>query len=35
MSLPAVVQPLGLMVVPGIAGFILTARGITEILMNR
>jgi hypothetical protein len=35
LSLPAVVQPLGLMVVPGIAGFILTARGVTEILMNR
>lgn len=33
--LPRVVQPLGLLVVPGILGFILTARGITEILMNR
>jgi hypothetical protein len=34
LSLPAAVQPLGLMVVPGIVGFVLTARGITEILMN-
>ncbi len=33
--LPRVVQPLGLLVVPGILGFILTARGITEILLNR
>jgi hypothetical protein len=32
---PALVQTWGLLVVPGIIGFILTARGITEILLNR
>jgi hypothetical protein len=32
---PALVQTWGLLVVPGILGFILTARGITEILLNR
>jgi sterol desaturase/sphingolipid hydroxylase (fatty acid hydroxylase superfamily) len=34
LSLPAVVQPLGLLVVPGLAGLVLTARNITEILLN-
>ena len=32
---PAVLRPWGMLVVPGIIGFILTARGITEILLNR
>jgi hypothetical protein len=32
---PALVQTWGLMVVPGIIGFVLTARGIAEILTNR
>jgi hypothetical protein len=32
---PALVQTWGLMVVPGIIGFILTARGIAEILLNQ
>jgi hypothetical protein len=32
---PALVQSWGLLVVPGIIGFILTARGITEILLNQ
>lgn len=33
--LPAAVRPWGILVVPGILGFVLTARGITEILMQR
>ena len=32
---PAFVQTWGMMVVPGVLGFVLTARGITEILLNR
>lgn len=32
---PAFVRPWGMLVVPGIVGFILTARGVTEILLNR
>jgi hypothetical protein len=32
---PALLQTWGMLVVPGIIGFILTARGITEILLNR
>ena len=33
--MPAAVRPWGVMIVPGILGFILTARGITEILLQR
>ena len=33
--MPALIRPWGTLVVPGIVGFILTARGITEILLNR
>jgi hypothetical protein len=33
--MPAAVRPWGVLVVPGILGFILTARGITEILTQR
>jgi hypothetical protein len=32
---PGLVQTWGMLVVPGIIGVILTARGITEILLNR
>jgi len=35
LSAPRLVQTWGMLVVPGIIGFILTARGITEILLNR
>ncbi|HQY31201.1 MAG TPA: hypothetical protein PK691_07940, partial [Thermomicrobiales bacterium] len=34
-SLPVVVRQWGIWVVPGLVGFILTARGVTEILLNR
>ena len=33
--MPAVIRPWGVLVVPGIVGFVLTARGITEILLGR
>jgi hypothetical protein len=33
--MPVAVRQWGLLVVPGIVGFVLTARGITEILVNR
>jgi hypothetical protein len=33
--MPGAVRPWGVLVVPGILGFILTARGIAEILVNR
>jgi hypothetical protein len=33
--MPDLIRPWGTLVVPGITGFILTARGITEILLNR
>jgi len=34
-SLPVVVRQWGIWVVPGLVGFILTARGVTEILLHR
>jgi hypothetical protein len=34
-SIPPAVQRWGVWVVPGVVGFILTARGVTEILLNR